>query len=196
MKKYISIFSLAILALVAVGFSSCGDDEVVPAPAPVQKHYISYKLALSDAFFEFADFTINVDSVGVKKSYPIVASLHSDSIGTYYDEDKDEEITVTGRTLQIPLIEYEKEQPIRVSVSYKLTEAGKELLANASDKDVRLYRFYLSAGDCSEKGNFYGNYIGWNQGGYNSVKGFETILNDALLSVWDIEFPLKLKELD
>ncbi|MBQ0021139.1 MAG: hypothetical protein KBT39_11545 [Bacteroidales bacterium] len=189
MKKYISIFSLAILALLAVGFSSCGDDEVVPAPAPVQKHYISYKLALSDAFFEFADFTINVDSVGVKKSYPIVASLHSDSIGTYYDEDKDEDVTVGGRSLQIPAIEYENEQPIHVSVSYKLTEAGKALIANASEEDSKLFRFYLKAGDCTKSGMFSGTAFGWNQGGYNSVKLFEGHVN-AVISVCSVDFPL------
>lgn len=189
MKKILSFFSLAILAFVAVGFSSCGDDDV---PAPNEKHFVSYKLALSENLFRYVDVTITVDNDGVIKSYPMDKSTYSTKVGSYELtlENQTWIVDVEGRVVQVPLIEYTG-QPVKVTLSCKVTEAGKDKIAKATEDDVEIVRYFFDAGDCAEDGMFCGTKVGLKGSTDFVIPTIEEKFNTSIVPAFSVKFPLE-----
>ena len=175
MKKFLSKIMFAAVAVLSVaGFTSCNnsdDDPYVPTPASVQAQAKSAALSearyianISETAFKYVDITLTLEYNGEKHVYKMDEStkrdkVHFEAMGEYGLEPN-----MAARVLDIPF-QYSATRPVKATLSYELTEAGKQLIANAEDGVETDIAYYTQLGKCDKTGK-----VLWN--GKNDDRAF------------------------
>ena len=162
MKKFLAKFMFAAVAVLSVaGFTSCNnadDDPYVPTPASVQEQAkpvaeARYLARIPEETFKYADITLTIEYADKKFTYKMDESTKRDSV--YFDTlDGDGlESTLPARVLDIPF-QYDASRLVKASLSYELTETGKQLIAHAAEGEKFPFAIYSKLGKCDKAGKF------------------------------------------
>ena len=186
MKKFLTKIMFATVAVLSVaGFTSCNkcdDDPYVPTPASVQEQAkltseARYLGSISETAFQYADFTLALEYNGEKHTYKFDESTKRDKV--YFDamQEYGLEPNMAARVLDIP---FQYSAPVKATLSYELTEEGKQLIANAAEGEEVDIAIHTMFGQCDKAGKityngtdddraFPGTYV-------NDIDGFFKVL--------------------
>lgn len=152
-KNLYTLLFMAVALFSAATMVSCGgdDDEPEPKPIPQAENYARYTAKFSEDIFEFFDVTLTIEVDGKKDVYHFdetkkVDDMHIDVMDTFY-----EDTNKAGRVVDIPVFKFDV-HPIRFNTEMKLTEAGKQKIANAKDGEEMDFVVELDFGECTSTG--------------------------------------------
>ncbi len=167
MKKFLSkIMFAAVAILSATGFTSCNnadDDPYVPTQASVEEQTqvvkeARYEANISEAAFKYANFTVTLEYNGQKQTYKFDESTKRDKV--YFDamQKYGLEPNMAARVIDIPF-QYDAKRMVKATLSYELTEAGKQLIANAEKGQEIDLAVKVLFGNCDKTGKILYNGI-------------------------------------
>ncbi len=135
MKKFLSkIMFAAVAVLSAAGFTSCNNSDDDPyVPTPDATLYGKAVVKVSESVFEYATATLVLEYDGQTKSFPLNESTKvakDKDMSDVFGADK-----AAARVLDVPVFSY-KNAPVKATIKYELTEAGKKKLADEPEGSV------------------------------------------------------------
>ena len=159
MKKFLSKIMFATVAILsAAGFTSCNnadDDPYVPTPTSVQQQAqvtseARYIANISEDAFKYANFTLTLEYNGEKQTFQFDESKKRDNV--YFElMDAVNKPYMAARVLDIPF-QYNPSRPVKATLNYELTEAGKQLIANAEKGEEIDFAISTALGKCTKTG--------------------------------------------
>ncbi|MCQ2255722.1 MAG: hypothetical protein MJZ29_09505 [Bacteroidaceae bacterium] len=162
MKKFLTKIMFAAVAVLSVaGFTSCNnadDDPYVPTPASVQEQTqvvseARYLARIPEVAFKYADFTLTLEYNGEKHTYKVSENSKSGNFHFGSLEEAGLEPNLAVRVIDIPF-QYNAKRIVKASLSYELTETGKQLIANAVEGEEFDFAINIMFGECDKAGNF------------------------------------------
>lgn len=162
MKKFLSKITFIAAAVLSVaGFTSCNnnDDPHVPTQASVQEQTqvlseARFLARIPEVAFKYADFTLTLEyNGGEKKTYNVSEYSKHDNYYVKLLEDEGREPNLAVRVIDIPF-QYNAKRIVKATLSSELTEAGKQLIANAAEGEEFDFALSVMFGKCDKTGKF------------------------------------------
>lgn len=155
MKKIISFFCYAILAMTAVSFYSCDKEEcedVYETQTEETPKHARLVAVVSDNILEYGDLVLTLKGNQINKECRLSKGKAVDSLASEilraFDAGK-----IAGHEVEIPVFECTKDSLI-VTAEFELSEAGKQKIANAKPSEEENFAYELDFGLCTKDGIF------------------------------------------
>ena len=159
MKKIISYFSYALLAMASMTFVACDDDDDDNEAGDKKElneesTYARLVAKVTSEALAYGDFIVTLEYDGTSQTYKMSEATLVDSLDLEVLSSFDDPIKIPGRVLSIPTFEY-KNKPVKLSFQYEFSEDGKQQIANATEDDKAAdFGYNLQFGSCSAEGIF------------------------------------------
>lgn len=152
---------LAAAVVTVAALASCskdGDDTPKnPEPEPVIPH-VKYLAKFGEDLFEYAEVTVTIHCNGKDKVYKMDETTKVEKLNMKLLDLNivERPINTAGRVLKVsPIPVYMR--PVKVTTDVKITEEGKQKIAQATAEDKMDFIAYLNFGLCNQNGYFFTN---------------------------------------
>ena len=161
MKKFLSKIMFATVAVLSIaGFTSCNnnDDPYVPTQASVQEQTqvvsnARYIARIPEVAFKYADFTLTLEYNGEEHTYKMSENSKCDNYCFEMLKVAGHEANLAVRVIDIPF-QYNAKRLVKAKLTSELTEAGKQLIANAAEGEEFDFAISVMFGKCDMTGKF------------------------------------------